>query len=70
MIAVEILHDALQDGLHNAVRDKVDSVLARASFNLGDLPPNQHTAAIIKAVLTALANLPGEHWLPDDGGNT
>jgi hypothetical protein len=66
MITDEFLHDVLQDHLHTKVGDAVDSVLARVAFNRGELPSNERIAAVVKNVLSALAGLPGEHWLPDD----
>ena len=61
----ELLQNALQDGLHESVRETVDSILARIAYNLRPLP-RERSGPIVQRVLAALATLPGEHWLTDE----
>ena len=61
----KVLHDILHEALDEAIRDSVDASLARIVYNYGTLPPKVRTGPIVHRVLGDLANLPGEHWLPD-----
>jgi hypothetical protein len=66
MITEKELHDILHENLDGPMRDMINDTLARASYNVGPLPPNDRIAAVIKRVLEAFATLPGEYWLPND----
>lgn len=66
-ITKELLHDALQDRIQTVVREAVDQVTARVTHRWGHVPDIDMTAAVAKDILAAMAALPGEHWLPDDG---
>lgn len=66
MIDQTTLHDLLFTNLEQALLNTVDQTLARASFNLDDLPSKDVIAGIIKTVLTNLASHPGGYWIPDD----
>jgi hypothetical protein len=60
----EVLHAILRDALEEAIRDSVDTSLAQIVHVYRTLPPKKRTGATIQRVLSALAILPDEHWLP------
>jgi hypothetical protein len=66
MVTDEMLHDLIATQIENAIRDQIDTVLARAAFNIGPLPDHATIVNVIESVMQQLGELPGSHWLPDD----